>query len=354
MSNKWIGYVLAGLLMLPVVSGHPVSAQTASGLGGRLRALGRPDDECVASELVRSTLRRSRSVERPRFRDRITETPPAVPEPAVAEPSVAYPDVRYARLDGVESHLLSMDIYAPPGARNCPVMVYVHGGAWSFGDKLATGNKVPYFTSRGWILVSINYRLLPAADPLIQVDDVARAVAWVHDRIDRYGGDPNELFLMGHSAGAHLVSLVATDLRRLKQAGKPCSILRGVIELDTAALDIVTLMETSADFYTRFFGRNRRRWKEASPIAHIAADRPIPPFLLAVAAGNESKLTQARRFAAALQEAGVRAEILEAPDKTHSTLNRDLGAEGDETTVTVMKFIESIRNHRSVTEENSS
>jgi len=279
---------------------------------------------------------------------------PAVPEPAAAEPSVAYSDVRYARLDGVEPHLLSMDIYAPPGARNCPVMVYVHGGAWSFGDKLATGNKVPYFTSRGWILVSINYRLLPAADPLLQVDDVARAVAWVHDRIDRYGGDPNELFLMGHSAGAHLVSLVATDLRRLKQAGKPCSILRGVIELDTAALDIVTLMETSADFYTRFFGRNRRRWKEASPIAHVAADRPIPPFLLAVAAGNESKLAQARRFAAALQQAGVRAEILEAPDKTHSTLNRDLGAEGDETTVAVMNFIDSIRNHRSVQEGNSS
>jgi acetyl esterase/lipase len=224
-------------------------------------------------------------------------------------------------------------------------MVYVHGGAWAFGDKLVTGSKVPFFTSRGWVLVSVNYRLLPDADPLVQVQDVARAIAWVHSRIDRYGGDRNELYLMGHSAGGHLVSLVATDLRRLRQAGKEFSILRGVIELDTAALDVVKLMEKYADFYTRFFGDDRRRWEEASPIAHVAAGKPIPPFLLAVAAGSEAKLAQARHFATALQRAGVRAEILEAPDKTHTSLNRDLGAKGDRATAAIMEFIDSIRQN---------
>ena len=277
----------------------------------------------------------------------------AASDRGLAAPVVAYRNVRYARLDGVPSHLLSMDIYAQRDARNCPVMIYVHGGAWSFGDKVATGNKVPYFTRRGWVVVSVNYRLLPEADPLVQVQDVARAVARVHDYIHRYGGDPNQLFLMGHSAGAHLVSLVATDLRRLTEAGKDSSILRGVIELDTSALDIVQLMETSADFYTRFFGEDRRLWLEASPIAHVAAGKPIPPFLLAVASAKPSKLAQARRFAAALQAAGVRAEVLEAPDKTHASLNRDLGDERDEITAAVMKFIESIRNHQAIQEGNS-
>jgi acetyl esterase/lipase len=265
--------------------------------------------------------------------------------PVAAEP-VIFPDVRYAKLDGVEPNLLSLDVHAPRDARGCPVLVYVHGGAWSFGDKRATGHKVPYFTGRGWVLVSLNYRLLPAADPLVQAQDVAGALTWVHDRIERYGGDPNQLFLMGHSAGAHLVSLVATDFGWLERSGKDPSIIRGVVQLDTAALDIVRLMETSADFYTRFFGDDHRQWRQASPVSHVAAGKPIPPFLLAVAGGHQATRLQVAGFAAALQQAGVRAEILEAADKTHTTLNRDLGLAGDAVTAQVMEFIDSIRTPR--------
>ena len=313
--------------------------QTARPSVRPVRLLHRHCDSGVRHEAPRRTIRQDRP-----FDTRIETSNPRVP-PAAVEP-VVFPDVRYAKLDGVEPHLLSLDIHAPRDARDCPVLVYVHGGAWSFGDKLATGNKVPYFTGRGWVLVSLNYRLLPAADPLVQVQDVANAVTWVHDRIGRYGGNPDELFLMGHSAGAHLVSLVATDSGWLQRSGKDPSIVRGVIQLDTAALDIARLMETSADFYTRFFGDNRRQWQQASPISHVAAGKPIPPFLLAVAGGHDATRQQADFFAAALQQAGVRAEILEAPDKTHTTLNRDLGLADDAVTDTVMQFIESIRARR--------
>ena len=90
-------------------------------------------------------------------------------------------------------------------------MVYVHGGGWKRGDKSRVGEKVEFFTGRGWVFVSVNYRLLPEGAHPANVNDVARALAWVHDHATDYGGDPDRLFLMGHSAGAHLAALVATS-----------------------------------------------------------------------------------------------------------------------------------------------
>jgi acetyl esterase/lipase len=253
-------------------------------------------------------------------------------------------NISYAQPEGNRSNLTSLDVYSPRGTTGCPAMVFVHGGAWRAGDKAgAAGAKPAFFTSVGWVFVSINYRLLPAAPVATQAQDVANAVAWVAGNITEYGGDSREIYLMGHSAGAHLVSLVATDDRRLKETGGNLSLIKGVVELDTAALDIPKLMKTGRAFYEPMFGADPKGWADISPMNHVVKGKAIPPFLLVVADKNQMKLEQARSFAHALREAGARAEILEAPDKTHGTLNGDLGRLGDGPTKAIMNFLKSIQ-----------
>ena len=93
-------------------------------------------------------------------------------------------------------------------------MFVVHGGGWRRGDKAARAvveNKVARWTKAGFIVISTNYRLLPAADPIAQAGDLARAVSIAQQRLPAWGGDPDRVVLVGHSAGAHLVALLATD-----------------------------------------------------------------------------------------------------------------------------------------------
>ena len=98
-----------------------------------------------------------------------------------------------------------VDLYLPTNAQQAPVLLMVHGGSWRLGDKGAAAvvdNKVKRWLPKGFIFVSINYRLLPAAAPLEQADDVARALAFVQQQASGWGGDPRKIILIGHSAGA--------------------------------------------------------------------------------------------------------------------------------------------------------
>jgi len=251
-------------------------------------------------------------------------------------------DIPYKKIGGEKTADLSLDIYCPPSTKKVPVMVYVHGGAWKKGDKYSTGNKVPFFTGEDFIFISINYRLLPYGRHPNNVQDVADALSFVHDHISEYGGDPDSIFLMGHSAGAHLVALAATDGRKLKNSGKNLSIIKGVIELDTAALHIPKLMEINPRFYKPLFGDDPAVLKDMSPFFHVAPSKRIPPFLLIHAGNKSTNMQQADNFAAILLKAGTRVEVFAASDKTHGSLNRELGTDGDKPTLKIMDFIESI------------
>src|SRR5262245_12611998 len=107
-----------------------------------------------------------------------------------------------------------LDLYLPAGREGFPVVVLVHGGAWMVGDNRCCGlysSVGRYLASRGIGVAMPNYRLSPRVRHPHHVRDVAEAVAWTRANIAQYGGDPSRLFLMGHSAGGHLVSLLATD-----------------------------------------------------------------------------------------------------------------------------------------------
>ena len=226
-----------------------------------------------------------------------------------------------------------LDVYSPKkGVKDSPVMVYVHGGAWMRGNKSSVGKKATFFTGRGWILVSVNYRLVPDGQHPRNVEDVATALAWVHDHCAEQGGDPNLIFLMGHSAGCHLAALVATDGRPLKKAGKSLTIVKGVIGLDTQTYDIPQLMKSasSSAVYAKVFTEDESTQRDASPIHHVQKNKGIPPFLICYSRGMATRLNparpeQAKAFCAALNSAGVEAEVVDASDRNHGQINQRFG-----------------------------
>lgn len=245
-------------------------------------------------------------------------------------------DVAYGR-----DEAQTMDVYLPQGAKNAPVIFMVHGGGWRNGDKQmasVVNNKLARWTPRGFIFISVNYRMLPDADPLTQADDVARALTAAQTQAAEWGGDPNRFILMGHSAGAHLVSLLnAAPERALKQGARTWL---GTVSLDTAGMDIVKVMEREhLRLYDKAFGKDRAYWKAASPL-HILASEARPVLMVCSSKRRDKPCDDARGFAARAKPLGVRAEILPQA-KSHREINDELGLPGAYTE-TVEDFMASL------------
>ncbi len=258
-------------------------------------------------------------------------------------------ELPYAEIDGIDPNLLSLDVYAPPAEGKHPVLVMIHGGGWRTGDKASAGvaaEKSRHFVKAGYVFVSINYRLSPAVLHPAHVTDVARALAWVDSHITEFGGDREEIYLMGHSAGAHLAALVAIDDRHLKTAGKGLEILDGVILLDGAAYDIPRgLDELDAGaglraLYKNAFGSDPAVLRDASPRTHVAPHKEIPPFLIFHTGRRTAGEVLSQELAAAIVEAGGSAEAFLAKGKSHAAINREIGTPGDEVTRRIMEFLD--------------
>ncbi|KMM77250.1 esterase [Xanthomonas sp. NCPPB 1128] len=217
-----------------------------------------------------------------------------------------------------------MDVYLPAGARQAPLIVMVHGGGWADGDKDNPGvaaNKVAHWLPHGHVLVSVNYRLLPQAAPLQQAEDVARAVARIQQLAPQWGADPARLVLMGHSAGAHLVSLLDLSPDLLAQAGARRPL--GTVALDSAAMDVEQVMQQRhLPLYDRAFGSMRSDWIAASPYHVMGAS--APPLLAVCSSRRADACAQARHLAAKANARGIRVEVL-PQDASHAEINRDLG-----------------------------
>lgn len=222
----------------------------------------------------------------------------------------------------------SMDVHAVPGGRAAPVVFMVHGGAWRGADKRdrdVVVNKVARWLPRGLIVVSVNYRMLPARDALQQRDDIVAALAFAQRHAAGWGGDPEQFVLMGHSSGAHLIALVNADPARAYRAGAQPWL--GAIALDSAALDVPEVMQRRhRRLYDAAFGTDDARWREASPQHQL---RPGSPPLLAVCSTKRRDLPceQAQAYVAAAHALGTRAELLPQA-LSHGAVNDDLGEPG--------------------------
>jgi arylformamidase len=232
------------------------------------------------------------------------------------------------------------DVYSPMAAKGAPIIFIVHGGAWFLGDKAAQAvveNKVAHWVPRGFIVVSTNYRLLPKADPIEQAKDVARALATAQDKAASWGGDRTRFILMGHSAGAHLAALLATTPSI--SFGIVSTPWLGTVLLDSAALDVVKIMETKHyRFYDRAFGRDPAYWKSASPFHAVAgAGKPI---LAVCSTQRADSCPQANRFVQKASSLGIRASVLER-NLSHKEINQRLGEEQNYTEA-VDSFLSSL------------
>jgi acetyl esterase/lipase len=258
---------------------------------------------------------------------------------SVAAEPVVVRDVRYGDTPGDATSAHALDVYTPadPGAGPTPVMVYVHGGGWKGGDKARVGSKAEYFTGRGWAFASVNYRLLPAGRHPANVNDVASAIAWVHDHAAEHGIDPDAIFVMGHSAGAHLAALVATNPAPLRKVGKPLRVLKGAIPVDTMAYDIPGMLAANPEMgHAEVFGPDPAVRRDASPQLHVATDTGIPPFLICYsrgvtqADGAAKRAAAAQAFAAMLRGAGIAADVVDASDRSHREINERIGDPTDD------------------------
>ena len=271
------------------------------------------------------------------------------PTPPAARPATESTDpvlnLRYSDEPAARAEALSLDVYPATGA-DLPVVIFVHGGGWFRGDKSNVDAKPAGFNARGFVFVSVNYRLIPEVDVTRQMQDVARAVAWVKENIGQYGGDPSRMFLMGHSAGGHLVSLLGTDESYLRAEGLSLADIRGVVSLDTQAYDIYKLMSNlppaSGEVYRETFGDDPEFWKAMSPQRHVKADKNIPPFAVVYTGGKESRATLSKEFFASLQEAGIPSVLFPAPEKTHGKLNREFGLPNDRISKLVFDWLDEL------------
>lgn len=244
-----------------------------------------------------------------------------------------------------------LDVYSPPKAKNLPVVFWIHGGGWQAGDKSDVQIKPRVFMEKGFVFVSTNYRLLPSVDMATIVQDVAKSMRWVHDHIAEHGGDPKNILVMGHSAGAQLAALICTDDRYLKAEGLSLAIIKGCVPVDGDTFDIPAMIETAetrwkahglpaAKFgHREKFGNDPAKHKDFSAVAHIARDKGIPPFLILHVAGHPDTTAQALRLGNVLKDAGLPATVFAARESTHNRINADIGQPEDPATKALFEFL---------------
>lgn len=224
-----------------------------------------------------------------------------------------------------------LDVHLPAaGAGAAPVIFMVHGGGWRIGDKThgrVVDRKVAHWVPRGIAFISTNYRMLPEADPIEQARDVGRAVAFAQAQAAGWGADPSRFVLMGHSAGAHLVSLLAADGGLARSLGMRPWL--GTVALDSAAMDVVALMrEPHPALYDVAFGQDAAFWRAASPV-HQLQGRPSP-MLMVCSTRRRDACPQAQALADRVAAAGGRARVL-LQDLSHGEINGELGRPGSYT-----------------------
>jgi acetyl esterase/lipase len=263
---------------------------------------------------------------------------PARETPAPAETRVTefqverHPDLAYRTDEDADSRH-KLDLYVPSGAKNYPVLMFVHGGGWKSGNKslyVALGRT---FARHGIGVAIINYRLSPKVKHPAHVEDAAKAFAWVKANIGKYGGDADNITLMGHSAGGHLVSLLAVDPTYLKAEKLEPEQIRGVISVSG-----VYEVDPRAELYTPAFGTNADDCRKASPITYVSGKHP--PFLIAYADHDyETFDRQAIDFHAALEKSKSPATLLKIEHRNHISVIVSILSDTDPLNEAVRKFV---------------
>ncbi|KAH7260707.1 Alpha/Beta hydrolase protein [Fusarium redolens] len=198
-------------------------------------------------------------------------------------------------------------------ATKAPVVVYVHGGSWTIGTYLdSTGSKkVSYLNDIGYAFASINYTLIPTVTVEEQVQEVADSVAYLIMNSEELGIDPERVVLMGHSSGAHVVTLLGTDPSYAEKAGFGIDVLKGVIALDGSNYNaLAEFADNTGPIITNMvkgLSDDPVRLQAMSPTHHAAAPNAGAFLLLHVQ--RKGDIRQAVELSVALKAAGTDVEL---------------------------------------------
>ncbi len=207
----------------------------------------------------------------------------------------------------------ALDIYRPGEQEGLPVVVFVYGGGWKSGDKAQYRFVAAALAQRGYVTVVPDYRVFPAARFPAFVEDAAAAVAWTRANIGAHGGDPGRIFLMGHSAGAHIALLLTLDKRYLAAQGlDPDTAITGTIGL-AGPYDFLPLRDPELDGIFAPAGDLR----QTQPVTFARAG--APPLLLATGEHDTTVLPRnTANLAQAVRDAGGQAETRLYPRIGHT------------------------------------
>ncbi len=207
-----------------------------------------------------------------------------------------------------------LDIWIPYNVKpNARVVVFFYGGEWMAGEKWNYRFVAKALAGCGIIAVIPDYRVYPEVKFPKFVDDGALAVKWVHDHIAEYGGDPEHVFLMGHSAGAHIVALINLDPHYMKDVGLDRSVIRGTIGL-SGPYDFQPFPNDLALF-------NMTPGGPINPLIEPVnfADGAGPPMLLIHGKLDDvCEVKNATSLAAAIHEHGGKVDTIIYPDRAHA------------------------------------
>ena len=271
-----------------------------------------------------------------------------------------------------------LDLFLPKGKKDYPVVILVHGGAWVMGDNRCCGlysSVGEFLASQGIGAVLPNYRLSPGVKHPEHIKDLARAFAWTRNHIAEHGGRADEIFLMGHSAGGHLVALLATDEKYLKAEGCRSADIKGVIGLsgvynippgkmnvhlggaspDSFHLDEMTPLRgapragkpaeggsgglpVSVNVFGPVFGDDPSARRAASPVHYVHPG--LPPFLLLNAEKDLPLLPKmAEEMHEALLKAGCESHLQRIERRNHNSICFHAVETNDPAAKAILEFI---------------
>ncbi len=247
----------------------------------------------------------------------------AVPVAGSAQvPITVEKDVIFSRVEGAG---VLADVAYPVGGSDLPVIMYVHGGRWRAGTRVNdAGLQVAEWAGMGFFAMTIDYRLVGASPAPAPYQDMQTAIRWVHAHADEYGIDEDRIYLIGNSAGGHLVSLVATlgegPYPRVGGWEDARSDVRAVISA-AAPYELNTL--SWGDLWTPLEGDVHEARRIASPIHQIGP--ATKPILIVHSDDDRSvPIQQAVDMAAALEAAGVHHRFVHYADRGHMSVTDEV------------------------------
>jgi acetyl esterase/lipase len=170
-------------------------------------------------------------------------------------------DINYRTDDDYATKMCRIDIASPEGVKDAPVIVWFHGGGLTGGHR-----EIPQQLLKDYIVVGVGYRFSPNVKVTQIVDDAACAVAWVFNNIEKWGGNPESIYIAGHSAGGYLVTMVGLEKARLECYGIDANKLKGIIPFSGQA---ITHFEERR---SRGIANTQPIVDELSPLFHVRGD----------------------------------------------------------------------------------